>query len=471
MAKKSTGQRVRIRKSGAHPNVRTKRHLPFPELVEPEENRRPYRIFDSNHIDGLSTNGMTNKEDRQLIVPLDRNGHVVSLHELAHVKWSPLVWPRVRFNPNIYLAVEDGRINTGLERIGMPMLIPAVDRHEIAQLAFRDFHRGDYGMLILRGIASLGTDVEDIVFEPLAEADPVIRDLGIDLRDMVRIHLDRAAHRIEQPVASDRATLKVAKEVAKRLESFGLMEKCGLTSVAEADGCLACGPPCSEGKGKDGEAATEGDGEIVLGDPSTRDRSGRRGVEAGTMKIAVAPMPLRILGKQRSLARKWRPAQEGSVVTSVHRMPIDGAIFRRSIRRRGGTILIDTSGSMRLQAAEIDRLVRVAGGASTVAMYSGDGDEGELRIIAKDGRRAIGDHLEPYGQGNIVDLPALEWLEEQPIPRIWISDGSVSGVGDRASRDLRTECAEVKRRGRIERLPDVDEAIARLASPQSESTL
>ncbi len=458
MGKRPKRRRVRIRKQSAYPTHRTQQHLPYPELVESEPNDTPYRILDSNHIDGLISNGLTNKQDRQLIVPLDQNGHVVSNHELAHVKWSPEIWPKVRYHPNIFLAVEDARVNLGLERIGMPMQVPPSDRVEIAKLAFQDFQRGDYGMLILRGIASLGTDVEEAIFEPLAQADPIIRELGNDLRESVRTRLERAADRIEKPVASDRATGKIAKDVAKRLESYGLIEKCGLTSVAEADGCLVCGPP--------GEGCGDGDGVLTIDDGARahtrRERSGGD-VDPGTMKIVMAPTPQRILGNQRALERKWRPAAEGSVVTAVHRMPIDGAIFRRPIRHRGGTILIDTSGSMRLSSEEIDRLVRVAGGATMVAMYSGDGDEGELRIIAKDGRRAVGMHLDPYGQGNIVDLPALEWLAEQAMPRIWVSDGSVSGCGDRGSKELRLACADVKRRGQIERLGKVDDAIARMS--------
>jgi len=87
-----------------------KHHLPYPELVEDKPNDTPYQIFDSNKMDGLISNGMTDKEDRKLIVPLNRNGHVVSNHELAHVKWSPERWPTISYHPHCFLAVEDGRL-------------------------------------------------------------------------------------------------------------------------------------------------------------------------------------------------------------------------------------------------------------------------------------------------------------------------------------------------------------------------
>ena len=153
---------------------------------------------------------------------------------------------------------------------------------------------------------------------------------------------------------------------------------------------------------------------------------------------------------------------------NVHRWSIDGAIFRRPTRRPGGTILIDTSGSMRLSPEQIDALVSVSRGTAVVAMYSGSGDEGELRIIAENGKRADIEDLEPFGSGNIIDLPALEWLGDQSAPRIWISDGNVSGVGDRASKSVRLGCDKARRAHAIERLESVNVAIERLGGTPPE---
>jgi hypothetical protein len=69
---------------------------------------------------------------------------------------------------------------------------------------------------------------------------------------------------------------------------------------------------------------------------------------------------------------------------------------------------------MSLDAAAIDRIASATAGAAQVAMYSGRDDEGELRLIARDGRRADARHLSPFGKGNVVDEPALHWLAGQP---------------------------------------------------------
>jgi hypothetical protein len=113
---------------------------------------------------------------------------------------------------------------------------------------------------------------------------------------------------------------------------------------------------------------------------------------------------------------------------------------------------------MALEEDALDRLLAATPIGTKVAIYSGRGEQGELRIVAQDGRRAARDALGRYGAGNIVDLPALEWLSRQPRPRIWLSDGRVTGVGDRVCMDLARRCEETRRRGGIRRVGDLDAA-------------
>jgi hypothetical protein len=125
----------------------------------------------------------------------------------------------------------------------------------------------------------------------------------------------------------------------------------------------------------------------------------------------------------------------------------------------GGTMLIDTSGSMRLSGKDLDRLIAHAPAGAMVAIYSGKMSIGELRIVARDGRRAAASDLEPYGHGNVVDYPALQWLAKQRGPRAWISDGQVTGTGDIQTEVLQARCAEICAAGRITRVPDVKAAV------------
>jgi hypothetical protein len=109
------------------------------------------------------------------------------------------------------------------------------------------------------------------------------------------------------------------------------------------------------------------------------------------------------------------------------------------------------------------RLDPASSGAALVAIYSGSDQAGELRIVARDGRRADPRDLVPFGRGNIVDEPALAWLAHQSGPRLWISDGGVTGVGDTTSAALQRRCKEIVERAGIRRVRTVAEAAAFLA--------
>jgi hypothetical protein len=159
-----------------------------------------------------------------------------------------------------------------------------------------------------------------------------------------------------------------------------------------------------------------------------------------------------------------RCALEGTQITRPDRFALDRAIFSRSGRGGGGTVLVDTSGSMSLSAEDVEKIVRAAGGAAVVAIYSGKGDEGELRVVARGDRRATNKFFKPFGSGNVVDLPALEWLAKQPEPRWWISDGCVTGADDKGCEVILERCHELAKRARIERVDNAEQAIAALKS-------
>jgi hypothetical protein len=186
-----------------------------------------------------------------------------------------------------------------------------------------------------------------------------------------------------------------------------------------------------------------------------------RDVESGALDIARVPLPVRARRPRGRGGRTWRPAQEGCVLRYPHRIALDGAVYRRAVRRGGGSILVDVSASMRMTAADLEAILASAPGISTVAIYaSSDGERGELRIVARGGWRAAAEDLEPPGVGNVVDIPCLEWLMTQPGPRCWVSDGGVTGVGDRFSELLRLRSEDLCRRGRIHRAPDPAQAVA-----------
>ena len=97
--------------------------------------------------------------------------------------------------------------------------------------------------------------------------------------------------------------------------------------------------------------------------------------------------------------------------------------------------------------------------AVTIATYAGDDYSGVLRIVAKNGRRAGIEYLGcPSAGNNMVDGPALDWLAKQKGPRIWISDGEVTGIGG-MTPNLLLDAARKVRKGKIKRIADVQDLI------------
>lgn len=177
----------------------------------------------------------------------------------------------------------------------------------------------------------------------------------------------------------------------------------------------------------------------------------------GTMTIESVPISQSKKTLAHSRMNIYR--DEGSVLKAAYRLPVDGRVFCRTRRYKGGTVLVDVSGSMHFTTEDLERIVASAP-ATTVAVYSGRGKAGVLTVVAQKGRMATASSLrlaQSHGNGNIIDGPALGWLSTQPIPRIWVSDGMVTGVGDQNSIDLGADAQLICRKGKIRR---VDKAAA-----------
>lgn len=178
----------------------------------------------------------------------------------------------------------------------------------------------------------------------------------------------------------------------------------------------------------------------------------------GDMNIQDVPLTERLQGDP---SRRVRATDMGAIPRYMHRLPVDQKVFgrRRKHRKFQGTVLIDCSGSMSLTAEEVDEILH-RWPAVTIATYSGFAAEGILRIVAKKGRRAGIQWLgPPAGGSNVIDGPALDWLNTQKGPRVWISDGWVTGIGDASAPHLTVDAAKKCARGKIKRIQNVQQLI------------
>lgn len=203
----------------------------------------------------------------------------------------------------------------------------------------------------------------------------------------------------------------------------------------------------------------------------------RRGYAAGR-----GPLPFNVWGRMHVIDLTGREAQQCNrsrqytrgyvgAFKYPHRAIIpqfDGSAWATKRKRKApstGSILVDCSGSMELSIESVASLVEKMP-AATVAAYAGiQGSEcsGRLVVLARNGRicNVNDSRLAALGSGNIVDGPALEWLGRQPNLRVWISDGVVTGVHDRAGENLTDEASKLVRRFGIFRVPTLEEYLSK----------
>lgn len=126
---------------------------------------------------------------------------------------------------------------------------------------------------------------------------------------------------------------------------------------------------------------------------------------------------------------KARAREEGAIPRFMHRYASDKRVFAHKYKTPTVSVLVDDSGSMGMTAHQVKEIIEAAPG-SIIGVYAGsDGERntlGRLNVVAFNGQRAstkVG--IDEFG-GNGCDYPALEWLAEQPWPRIWFSDGGIT---------------------------------------------
>jgi len=139
-----------------------------------------------------------------------------------------------------------------------------------------------------------------------------------------------------------------------------------------------------------------------------------------------------------------------------HRIVSDSAVFASKQHGKGGTLVIDGSGSMHISFKDVCDVLEQRPFA-TIAIYASDMTltKGFLVILVDRGKRVTEKVLElelsKLGSGNVVDGPALDWLCKRSGEKFWICDGGVTGTGDCMTGYLKAYAALMTRRYHIKR--------------------
>ena len=459
---------------------------PYPEIVTGED----WTIYGTNDINDVPH---TDNVNRKMVVPLDRHcdacginhSRMVRRHQLGRAKWSPKTLGK--FGPDTRQeAVEI------LERIRIDYMLGKynrgiIDPYECVELTdakvLRVLHQGSIGEMIacflnLVTYADSNRNNSKWYYDANSTTGrtkwylSVLKECSESMHytDTRRIEYEFVYYQVRNflrdlinNTRSENPTFAAVKRLAKRLTILLDMDE-------RPDKSQVFAPKITKTTSEGESTPESSNGSSSMNTAKDLENRMKRELmnemryhstssmgEWGEMRIHEPPLSVNLQARLKN-GREYRPQDYGYNPKYINRYCIDKKIFKQRQRVKGGTILIDASGSMSFRGKDILDIMMILP-AVNIAMYNGSGNYGDLRIIAKNGLRVSDDYLSSYtGRGNVIDGPALRWLAEQPPRRIWVSDMQVFGKGDKSNGyNLLKDCIDTCRKAQIINLQNVEE--------------
>lgn len=416
--------------------------------------------------------GSTSLHERVMSVPTGDSGDdgYARLHEQGHVRWSRIVRPK-SVAPDVWERIEEVRIHSLIEplmlndeRKGYTFLVNAhVEQTKRAGLGRR--------AAALKALEANGHRMDEYIKEDsdrefLTWLIEQVRETNTKEDNekfsqfFERVFGEKPMPKAPPPVLSHEPVLPTTtadlskmsarkrKELAK---SLGMTERISEATLPKLKALM------------DAEATRRKKSMFPKGVRPDEESYG--GGNTGWGRMTVKRPPLDLTHEPARKAMRMRLSDQGSRVVRISRLITDQMCFGEKRRQKGGTLVLDGSGSMSVSPDEITMLLKEAP-AATVAYYSGDGRKGDLVVIAEKGKMAREEHYERPG-GNVVDGPALEWLNKQPGPRYWVTDWGVTGYGDQPEQVLLAECQALVKKGGIKVYRNVKETVEAIGKKRS----
>ena len=420
---------------------------------------------------------VTSVEGRFMNVPMsgDALSTVIRIHEMVHAKVSPKdLTPFIArgfASEESLRSVEEMRVNYLATQLGYDMSVLSDGAEK--ELGERLVAMGDWNSAVQFAVATVGTGGHKKFIAGIRRHNKV---WGSVLADISR-----------------RAMKELKKVPRQRLTSTsltpeGLIVGFGYTeSIASWIDRLCDKQPDDKSDESDGGSGGDDD---IGSDTSDTDESKKDEKEEINkalaesrketlinktpipswfpLKVERLPMPEVLSG---SLGKKRVASNSGKHPRRLHRYLTDPQkrVFDKTVRGQGGIVVIDTSGSMRLDRDDVMSIVMASPGC-TVLSYSvpsfGIDDDGEAMetnayVLASRGRMV--DEMPEFGSANAVDLPVLKWAVSERrssrTPIVWVCDGYVTGHGDVAHEVLTLQAVEYCLAHGITIVPDAESAV------------
>ena len=459
----------------------TRVFAPFPEWVDPDE-VKGYEVMDNSDVQCqwpvTQRLARTDKAKRIMVVPLSKSGAEVARHEMAHAKWSPKDRPKCKsaLGKACMEAVEEARVNLGLKRLKIPFTAPRAYSESMRDAQSMDVASRKSVSATIRAVAFQGCSLEramNKILKDAAEGDDNARAIQKIVRKFNR-KMTLAKLRRLSPLPSFKQGYRISEwlesEILKFVDQdFSMQAKVVIVQMPGGGGTAI--------KKKAQAIASQGFYQR-LGEFKPSERMASYSVKSndffrpnwgdcvpGTMHIHHPKLVIPVKDPELERITKARACEEGTEFRHIERYVSDQRVFRRRAKKKkgGGTVLLDVSSTMNFSAADVTRIVEGAPEATKVATYCGNSRDGRLSIVVDKGKRASPDDVaHRYGIGNNVDIHALDWLSHQPAPRVWITDGGVTGQGHSCDQIYRDACYEIVDENGIIECRYVKQAVAAL---------
>jgi len=433
----------------------------YPEIIvgsRPDGNSERWTV-----TEGFTERGQawTNFTDKHIQVPLinDDVAQAVRTHELIHAKISPIdpiaiqAWAENNgLDADVIMSAEEVRVNAVSKKLGYDtdLLLDGSEKETGKRLAKEGSEKA-YDMMIKGGGALIGTKAFRQFITGVRSSN---KDWATDLREM-------------------------EKEVTKviRSNSANNLAHASAQSIQDDNG-NAVGQLPYGFTSYTGLIAGIISGYLKQNSGSTPDFN-NSGIDMPTGNDAWAKLIISNVVKldkqvKGHLARRKKASPIGKRIAYPSRLLTDPEkrIFSQKPRNSGGVVLLDLSGSMSLSIEQIEKMVDTAPGALIMG-YSANRNKSKQPnawILADRGKRVSSLNGIPYGYGNGVDGPALDWAigkRRGSEPVIWVTDGQVTGSGDKVYEAGAEACAKLIKKHKVLVTPDTDEAVEMLKAPRA----
>ena len=431
---------------------------------------------------------VTSVEGRFMAVPMgnDPLSQAIRIHEMVHAKVSPsdlLPYVKRGFASEVSMrSVEEARVNYLASHLGYDMSV-LLDGGE-AETGERLVAMDDWDTAVQFAIATIGTDGHKKFLSGVRRHNKVWASVLADIGKRVGKELKKAGHHrlgqtdtnsdglirgflVTESIASWVDRLCNSKPDEPEAESKTSDDK----SDDEGDETTSSEKPKKRGRPKSSDA-DKSDIAKAIAESRKVSSTGASPVPSWfSLNVERLPMPDVLTG---AMGHKRVASNSGKHPRRLHRYLTDPQkrVFDRTIKGKGGVVVIDCSGSMRLNREQVMNIVTSSPGCTVLAYgvqsWNRDAD-GEATTpnawVLADGGRIV-DTMPEMGGGNGVDLPALKWAVEQRrssrTPIVWVCDGYVTGYGDNSHATLTYQATEYCLAHNIVIVPDAKSAVSYL---------